>query len=116
MKARFQADADLNHNLLLAVIRQQPGIDFRSAVDAQLAGLTDLEVLSLAAREDRILVTHDLKTMPRHFAAYIASHLSAGVLLVPQHLPISTAAEQLILIWSVTDAPEWTNRIVHLPL
>jgi hypothetical protein len=38
------------------------------------------------------------------------------VLLVPQHIPSATAAEEIILIWSVTEAAEWTDRLAVLPL
>lgn len=116
MKVRFQADADLNQTIVLATIRQEPAIDFQTAVEAGLRSLPDREVLRLAAAAGRILVTHDTRTMPRHFADFIVQTLSPGVILVPQHLPVSAAAEELILLWSATEAPEWTNRILWLPL
>lgn len=116
MRPRFQADADLNQNIVLAALRQEPGIDFRTAVDARLAGLPDRDVLALAAAAGRLLVTHDLKTMPRHFGNFIETSVSPGVLLVPQSLAPAAAAEEILLIWSVTRADEWTNRLVCLPL
>jgi hypothetical protein len=116
VKPRFQADADLNQTIVLASLRHEPGIDFQTATAAGLAGLSDLEVLGLAAQAGRILVTHDLKTMPRHFAEFLPRSASPGVLLVPQHLPVSAAAEEIILIWSITEASEWTDRLVFLPL
>ena len=79
MSVRFQADADLNHTILLAAIRQEPAMDFRSAVEAGFAGIPDLEVLAASAKERRILVTHDFKTMPTHFADFVQSNMSAGV-------------------------------------
>jgi FixJ family two-component response regulator len=36
----------------------------RAATDARLAGLHDLEVLAIAARDGRLLVTSDRQTMP----------------------------------------------------
>ena len=63
MRVRFQADADLNNIILLGTIRREPAIDFKSAVAAGLGGLNDKEVLETSAREGRILVTHDRKTM-----------------------------------------------------
>lgn len=86
---RFQADADLNQTILLATVRRSPGLDFQSASDAGLAGLSDPEVLKLASEQGRILVTHDKKTMPHHFADFIQGFRSAGVLIVPQYLPTS---------------------------
>ncbi|MDZ7620563.1 MAG: hypothetical protein U1E05_26465 [Patescibacteria group bacterium] len=86
MRIRFQADEDLN------------------------------EVLTLAATSERLLVTHDRKTMPAQFASFIASHRSAGVLVVPQAMPVMQVVEELILVWAATDAEEWVNRICVLPM
>lgn len=116
MKIRFQADADLNQVIVQAVIRQEPSIDFQTATKADLAGLDDLAVLALAAEENRILVSHDRKTMPYHFANFLERQTSAGVILIPQSLSLAQAAEDLILIWSATETEEWENRIGYLPL
>ncbi len=116
MKVRYQADADLNQKIVSATIRRVIDIDFRTASVAGLAGLSDDEVLALAARDGRILVTHDQSTMPRHFAAFIAREQSPGVLVVPRHHPLKQIVDDLIVIWSATEAEEWTNRILYLPL
>ncbi|CAN5382456.1 hypothetical protein BH24GEM3_BH24GEM3_21750 [soil metagenome] len=116
MSVRFQADADLNQILLLAAKRREPAVDFQSATEAALAGLDDKEVLALAASEGRVLVTHDRRTMPRHFAEFIATESSAGVLLIPQHLPVAAAVDDLMLIWYATEKEEWINQIRSLPL
>jgi len=116
MKIRFQADADLNHVILLATIRREPRIDFQSAVTANLASLDDNKVLSEAAKEGRILVTHDRKTMPRHFSEFITVETSPGVIIIPQTLPVASAVDDLMLIWSLSETEEWVNRICFLPL
>lgn len=61
-------------------------------------------------------MTHDQKTMPRHFAEFIATEPSAGLLVIPQHLAVAVAVEDLLLVWSATEAEEWINRISFLPL
>lgn len=91
-------------------------IDFRSAKSADLAGLDDTEVLALAAQEGRVLVSHDSRTMPSHFAEFIATNTSPGVVIASQRLGIAEVVEELLLIWSASDADEWVNRITHLPL
>ena len=73
-------------------------------------------MLAIAAREGRILLTHDHKTMPRHFGDFIASNSSPGLLVIPQHISPSAAVEDLLLIWAATEAEEWINRICYLPL
>ena len=116
MKIKFQADSDLRLAIVRAVRRWQPAVDFQTADQAQLRGLSDEEVLARAASEDRILVSHDRRTMPIHFANFIAAHKSAGVILIPQRLPVSLAADELILIWEASEAEEWINSILSIPL
>jgi len=113
---RFQADADLNQIIVAALVRRAPGVDFRTAEVAHLKGLDDPDVLALAASEGRVLVTHDSRTMPGHFGAFVESHRSAGVIVIPQHLPVSVAVDELLLVWSATSAEDWANRICSLPL
>ena len=116
MKIRFQADADFNQNILRAVRRRNPAIDFQTAGDAELSGVEDEEVLRKAARENRLLVSHDRRTMPFHFARFIATQTSTGLIIVSQDLPIRQAAEELALIWEASEAEEWINRIASLPV
>lgn len=81
-----------------------------------MEGIKDPEVLQIAARQERILVSHDRKTMPLEFAEFITSNQSSGVIIVSRKLPIEVVIEELILIWSASDAEEWVNRIAKLPL
>jgi hypothetical protein len=79
MRIRFQADADLNQAIVAAVLRRLPEADFRTATDAKLGGLHDLEVLAIAARDGRLLVTSDRQTMPGFFEDEVARRpLAAG--------------------------------------
>ncbi len=48
MKIKFQADEDFNENIVNAVIRIEPKIDFQTAIKANLKGFTDQQVLELA--------------------------------------------------------------------
>ena len=116
MPIRFQADADFNQIIVTAIARRVPELDFKTATVAGLEGLKDLEVLALAAREDRILVTHDQTTMPTHFGEFARLTSSPGLIVVPQTLPVREVVDALILIWAATQPEEWVNRIVYLPI
>jgi hypothetical protein len=113
---RFQADADLNEDIVTGVLRREPRIDFQTAEAASLRSLSDSEVLTLAAREGRILVSHDRKTMPRAFAEFIRANASPGVLIVSQKTDLLTAIEGVLLVWSASEAEEWRNQLGTIPL
>jgi hypothetical protein len=83
VKPQFQADADLNEDIVTGVLRREPGIDFQTATEAKLRNLADIEVLQLASGENRILVTHDRKTMPRAFGQFIQTRRSPACLSFP---------------------------------
>jgi predicted nuclease of predicted toxin-antitoxin system len=114
---RFLADADLNEGIVAGCLRREPTIDFLSAKEAELGGVPDPEVLALAAEQNRILVSHDFQTMPRHFGEFLqTTGASPGVILVPQRLPVAEAIEELVLIWGASESEEWANRILRIPL
>jgi hypothetical protein len=78
--------------------------------------MDDQDVLAIVAREGRILVSHDHSTMPVHFANFISNQESPGLILIEQRLPVKDAIEELLLIWEASEAEEWTNRLVFIPL
>lgn len=117
MTVRFLADADLNEAIVRGILRREPTVDFLTAQAAGLRGMQDPEVLTLAAQHQRVLVSHDVGTMPSQFRAFrSAAKASAGVFLVPQSLDVGRAIEELLLIWMASEAAEWNNRLVWLPL
>ena len=81
-----------------------------------LYGWPGSEVLALAAQENRILVTHDRRTMPRHFADYILHHSSPGVFIISQNVNVRVAIEELLFIRTASESEEWRNLIVEIPL
>jgi len=115
MKVRFQADADFNAEIVAGVLRREPAVDFQSAEEANLRGMPDQEVLALAAQESQMLVTHDRRTMPGHFADFILHHTSPGVLIIAQTVSVRIAIEELLLVWAASESEEWLNLIVELP-
>lgn len=91
-------------------------IDFASAAEGGLIGLSDPDVLAITAREKRILITHDRRTMPRHFRDRLLSgQASPGVFIVSQFEAMGPVSEVLVMVWAASDAHEWQNQIRHLP-
>ena len=79
--------------------------------------MKDPEVLGLAAEQQRVLVSHDVGTMPAHFRAFrSAGKYSAAVFLIPQSLNVGTAIDEHLLIWLASEGLEWENRLEWLPL
>src|ERR1035438_8965774 len=116
MRIRFQADADLDERIVRGLKRRQRAVDFRTAAESGLIGVPDPGVLRIAAELDRILVSHDERTMPRHFGDFLAIHSTPGVLVIPQRTSLAVGIEELLTIWEASEAEEWRDRLVWIPL
>jgi hypothetical protein len=100
--------------------RRRPAMDILTATQAGTLQLSDPAVLAWAQGHDRILLSHDQRTMPRHFFAFLAqlgsSERCPGVMLVPQDLGIGPAIEAVLEIWECSAHAEWRDLLVRLPL
>jgi len=68
-------------------------------------------------QQGRILVSHDENSMPGHFHEFVAAgSASSGVLIVLQGVSNRAVIESILLVWIASDAQEWVNRIIWLPL
>jgi hypothetical protein len=115
LKLRFQADADLHVPIIKGLRRREPSIDFMTAREAGLVGIDDWGVLVLAASNGRVLVSHDVSTMPETFSRFIQEQTSPGVILISQELSYREAIEGLLRVWSITQAKDWQNVLSFLP-
>ena len=54
--------------------------------------------------------------MPHEFGEFIRTRRSPGVFIISQKVDYLAAIEALLLVWTASEAEEWTNRICTLPL
>lgn len=111
MRIRFQSDADLNPAIGRGLLRREPAIDWRPSQEFIPEATPDPEVLQMAADDGRVLVSRDAKTMPRHFAAFVTTRSSPGVILIPASVTIGDAIEELLVIWLSWSAKDIENEI-----
>jgi len=74
-------------------------------------------VLEWAAREGRVLLTHDVTTMKQAVYECIADGLPMpGVFEVSQQTPITQVIEDILLLAECSLEGEWEGQIRFLPL
>jgi Domain of unknown function (DUF5615) len=114
---RFLADEDLDADIIRGLHSREPAIDILDVKTAGLRGIADPEILELAAREDRVLITHDRNTMTRYFHDRVAAGMPApGMFILPQQsAAIGAIIESLLLVWMASQSDEWRNQMVYLP-
>jgi hypothetical protein len=116
-RPRFLADNDLNDAILMRARRREAATEFAGLRDFGLAAWTDPDVLDFTARENWIVVSHDVNTLRNAAYARIGTGLPmGGLLLAHQRTPVSAVIESLLLIWAASDAEEWAGQIEFLPL
>ncbi len=98
------------------MLLREPQIDFGLPQDLIPAGTKDPKVLELGVALGRVIVTHDVRTMPTHFQTFTSEQASPGMILVPTRMAIGDAIEDLLLIWRASEAEQWINQMRRLPL
>jgi hypothetical protein len=85
--------------------------------DVGLVGQDDPTILEWAAKERRLLVTHDVSTVTRYAYERIAADKPMpGVVEVAMGAPIGVVIEDLLLLVVASDEGEWEGQIRYVPL
>ncbi|MEP7338369.1 MAG: hypothetical protein ABI977_11595 [Acidobacteriota bacterium] len=114
---RVLLNQDFDHKILHGLLRRIPELDYLTAYEAGWSELDDPDLLIEASGEQRVLFTHDLRTMPQAIADVIgAGHNIAGVFVVPRSLPLAQAINELELIVMASTDSEWLDSYRILPL
>jgi hypothetical protein len=114
---RLAIDENFDHHILRAMMRRVPNLDARTVMDAGLAGADDPTVLEWAAREGRVLLTHDVRTMTR-FAYERVDRAEAmpGVIEVLARAAIGEVVEDLVLVVQCSGPEDLRDRVLYMPL
>src|SRR5829696_1488647 len=116
-RLKFLADNDLNKQIVAGVLRHSSELEFRTVREFGFTRRNDAFLLEYAAERGYIIVSHDVNTMTA--AAYkrlAEGKYLAGLFLVPQSFPIRPIINNLLLIWSASDAEDWASQVMFLPL
>ncbi len=114
---RFVADENFDNRILRGLLRRKPELDVVRVQDLEIAGSDDDTVLAWAAHAERILLTHDQRTIPKYAYERIRRGSAvAGVVVVKDTLPLRSAIEDILLIAEATSMADWIDQIQRLPL
>ncbi len=99
------------------LILRNSNLDLVRAQDVGLRGAVDDVVLEWSDTNERVLLTHDGRTMPKHVRNRLASgaHLP-GVFIVDDLASIGECVEDILLLAECSEQSEWRDQINYLPL
>lgn len=116
---RFLLDEHVPHAIQSQLLRLDPEIDVL-AVGQPLApqkGTSDPDILTWIEETGYILVTPNRRTIPEQVRAhYAAGHRIPGILLLRRGVSLGQVIEQLYLLWAASDAQEYMDKLLYLPL
>lgn len=114
---RLVSDENVADAIVEGVLQRLPGIDFVTLAEVGLLGIDDPAMLEWAAAEERILITHDRRTMTKYARERVNTGLPMpGVFILHDRLPIGRAIEEIVIIADCSTDDEWKGRVEFLPL
>lgn len=122
MALRYLIDENLRGPLWSAITRANA----RRAIPLEIAcvgeendlpiGMPDPDLLLWTEQHGFVLISHDVRTMPGHFAAHLGSgHHSPGVFLVALPASIPAILESLFYYADESEEGAWNDRILFIP-
>jgi hypothetical protein len=116
----FLLDEHMPNSLINAVVGMEPSVAIMRIGQPGMPPkrTADPQVIEFAEANRMAIFTFDKSTMGVHAAAHVASGRRTYRVFIwtRKLLGIHDAAWELVLLWSASDAEEWIDRVVYLPL
>ena len=110
----FLADENVNPILLAQLRRHLPGIDIVHARDVGLAQTPDQDIFRWAADNERVVVSHDKKTMWDFTNGHLTAGLPMpGLMLWHYYTPIG-AAIRVIMVYAMGVPGDIDGQVVFI--
>jgi hypothetical protein len=119
MKPCFLLDEHVNRAIQRQLLRLEPRIHVLAIGDpgAPPAGTSDPDLLIWLEEEGYILVTENRSTMPTHLSEhYTTGRRAPGVFWIRPRAGLGAIIEDLYLIWYASEADEYRDQALFIPL
>lgn len=114
---RFASDENFDGRILRGLIARMPELDILRVQDTIMYQKPDTELLAWLADENRILLTHDINTMPGFVYERVRQGLLVpGVIIVQEYAPIGPTIEDLQILMGASAPIEFENQVRFVPI
>ncbi len=114
---RYAADENFNNDILRGLRRRDDDLEIVRIQDVDLSGVLDPIILDWAARENRVVLSHDVSTMVGFaYDRVEAGQPMPGLFEVSRKVPVGEAIEDLLLLARCSLDGEWEGQVLYLPL
>ena len=114
---RYAADENFNNDIVRGLRRRATHIDIVRIQDFGLSGADDPAVLAWCATENRVLLSHDVRTLAGFAYDRARAELPMpGVFEVGRSLPMARVIEDLLVLAEASVDGEWEGQVRFLPI
>ncbi len=114
---RLVSDENFKGSITRGILLRQPTLDLVRVQDIGLSGTDDPIILQWAAQESRLVLTHDVRTMPKFATERILSReRMPGLIIAARRASVGAIIDDILLITTCSLEDEWENRILYIPL
>jgi hypothetical protein len=114
---RLLSDENFNGDIVRGLVRRHSKLDLIRVQDVGLMQTPDPDILEWAAAQGRVLLSHDVSTVPPAAYQRVGDGKSMpGVFIVPERMSIGQAIDEILFLALESAPDEWKDQIVFLPL
>lgn len=114
---RFVADHNFDQRIVRGLLARLPELDLITVAAAGLREADDPTILAWAAEHGRVVLTHDVNTMPGFAYERTGAGLPMpGVIEVSNDLDIGTAIDEIAYFVQAAVDADVVDQVRHLPL
>jgi len=115
---RFAADENFDRRILEGLRARMPNLDIVRVQDTEMYKAPDDKLLAWLAAEGRILLTHDVRTMPRFVFERVRAGLAvSGVIEVhKENTSIGAMIDDLEVLIGAGTPENFRNQAKYIPI
>ncbi len=114
---RFASDENFDGRILNGLRARLPDLDIVRVQDTWMVQSPDDTLLAWLAEQGRILLTHDVRTMPRFVFERVRAGLPVpGVIEVHRDTPIGLALDELEVALGAGAPEDFENQVKYIPM
>jgi predicted nuclease of predicted toxin-antitoxin system len=113
---RLLADENFNGDAVNGLLSLRSETNLIRVQDVGLTQTPDPEILSWAAANDRILLTHDKTTVPKFANERIDLGQQMPGVFICDQMTVREIIDELSLIDTASEQAEWADCVWYLPL
>lgn len=111
------SDENFNGDIVRGLFRRHAKLDLVRVQDVGLRQTPDPDILEWAASQGRVLLSHDVSTVPPAAYQRVADEKPmTGVLIVPDRMPLGQAIDEILFLSMDVEPDEWKDQVLFLPL